>query len=655
MAQTRFSLIFPIAALLILLAAYLPTLQTIPNGSEHYYMIDVGETQIVLNVWGTLHATGYPLYVMTGSALVAALRALGAAPVTAPALVSLLWMALALALLYALALRLTRRVWLASALVLLFGLTRTVWIHAVIAEIYSFGLVLLMLLLVIALWTPPISNRLYWLALIGGFAVAHHRALAMAAPALLYAVWPDIAAEPRKLPRKLIICLLLGLIGFIPYLYLPLREWAGGAWVYGEPGTLAGLWDQFSGREASRFIGAPATLDGLIANFNLINTVLITDLTLPGLIVGLVGLVIGLRTHRRAAITLILSAAVAYAFHVLLYTDVLSALILPILVSVAFGWLFVIGALFNTKALSASSGESIENPSPPPLSHASGERGEKQYNDLPDRTLRRKDAKQFVQNLVAALCLCAFALALFIANFDFIYANTRDETGLETIAVAKGAPPGSTLMIAWGARHFAVGFAKDVLGELPRVTLVDHKADYAAQGGALVTPEYTLYNFPVRWWEERLGAPVYLHAAAPDLVQIDTQPEQLTSEAEPLATADNGVQLISESLVCDSNWLSLKVVWYAPERPTRDLSVFVHLLNAAGEVLTQADQSAPVYGWRPMTTWAAGEVVRDVYPVRPNRLAWMVMQRVRYGLYEQLPTGEFRNLIEREIPVACER
>jgi hypothetical protein len=608
MVYTRSSLIFLIAALL---AAYLPTLQTIPNGSEHYYMIDVGETQIVLNVWGTLHATGYPLYVMTGSALVSALRALGAAPVVAPALVSLLWMALALALMYALACKLTGRVWLASAVVVLFGLTRTVWVHAIIAEIYSFGLVFLILLLLLALWTPPIPNRLYWLALIGGFAVAHHRALAMAAPALIYAVWPDIVAEPRKLPRKLIVCLLLGLIGFLPYLYLPLREWSGAAWVYGEPGTLAGLWDQFSGREASRFIGAPATLDGLIANFSLINSVLITDLTLPGLIIGLVGLVIGLRTHRRAVITLILSAAVAYAFHVLLYTDILSALILPILLSMAFGWLFALEALFNASR------------------------------------------QNRVVNLVVAVCLCASALALFLLNFDFISFHTRDATGLETIEVAKGAPPGSTLMIAWGARHFAVGFAKDVLGDLPDVTLVDHKADYTTREGALVTPEYTFYNFPVSWWEEQLRAPVFLQAIAPYLVQIDTQPEQLSDEAEPLASADNGVQVLAESVTCRESSAILNVTWYAPERPTRDLSVFVHLLNGGGELLAQADESAPVYGWRPMTSWEAGEIVHDVYPIPLDPLT--LMETIRYGLYEQLPTGEFRNLIEREVPLECSR
>jgi len=89
--------------LAILLMAYLTTLQTIPNGSEHYYMIDVGETQNVLNQWGTLHATGYPLYVIVGNILVAGLRVLGVSVATAPGVTSLIYGMIALALIYVLA------------------------------------------------------------------------------------------------------------------------------------------------------------------------------------------------------------------------------------------------------------------------------------------------------------------------------------------------------------------------------------------------------------------------------------------------------------------------------------------------------------------------------------------------------------------------
>jgi hypothetical protein len=83
--------------------------------------------------------------------------------------------------------------------------------------------------------------------------VAHHRAAITLIPALLYAVWPDFLAQRRRLPRMLLISLGLGLMGLLPYLYLPLR--AGADWVYGTPGTWAGFWEQFLAAEYTRFIG----------------------------------------------------------------------------------------------------------------------------------------------------------------------------------------------------------------------------------------------------------------------------------------------------------------------------------------------------------------------------------------------------------------
>ena len=303
-----------LVVLALLLPLYLATLQTIPNGSEHYYMIDVGETQNVLNLWGTLHPTGYPLYVMIGNVLVALLKIVGVSAAAAPGITSLLYGVIALALIYALGVIITSqtRPWLPALMTLLFGLTRTVWVHHVIAEVYTFGLLFLALLLVIALWSGLIRGRVYWLALIGGMGVAHHRALVMAAPALIYAVWPEIkaalvGAKRRLAPtmlRSLVFLaalLLIGLIGFLPYAYLPARADAGAKWVYGEPGSWSGFLDQFWGREAARFIGAPASWDGLLTNVHTINSVLATDLTLPGIATGLLGLLgdIGEKSAKR--------------------------------------------------------------------------------------------------------------------------------------------------------------------------------------------------------------------------------------------------------------------------------------------------------------------------------------------------------------------
>ena len=598
--------------LVILLTVYLPTVQTIPNGSDHYYMIDVGEAQIVLNTWGTLHMTGYPLYVIGGSALVSLLRAPGIAPAAAPALVSLLWGLIALALLYALAVHLTGRIIPAAAVTVLYGLTRTVWIHHVIAEVYTFELLILALLLMLALWRGPVRGRIRWLALVGGIGVGHHRAVAMSAPALLYAVWPELRAAPRRF-RLLVESLLLGLGGlFLPYVYLPLRAHAGAGWVYGEPGTWRGFWEQFLGVEAGRFIGPPDSLAGLLANVDTINTVLITDLTLPGIAAGLVGLLWALRDDRlrRAAITLLLLGAASYGFHVLFYTDVLSALILPVTLALAFGWLFLIVRL-EEAAVRLGQGR-------------------------PARLLWG----------AAALLLAALLLR---QNHSFITGLVRDDSGLQTIAQAAYTPPDATLMLAWGPRYFAVAFAREVdpsLGSdrLRDFTLVDHRAAFwhIVQNGMLVTPPYTFYNQPIPWWQERLGERVVLRAAAPYLVQIDTRPQRPADPPESFG-------VLAERVQCLPGLVALEVTWFTPDVPAEDLSVFVHALDADGALIAQGDQAAPVYGLRPLTGWEAGEAVRDVYPIAVDPAA---VARLRYGLYRRTADG-FDHRYEAELPVNC--
>ncbi len=610
--RDRRSTLALLLALAALLAVYLPTLQTIPNGAEHYFTADVGEVQIVLNTWGTLHSTGYPLYVVLGNLLVGLLRGVGVPPVAAPAAVSLLWGVAALAALYALAVHLTGRVAASAAAVLLLGLTRTVWVHHVVAEIYTFGLLILALLFLLALWRGEVRGRITWLALLGGVGVGHHRALALAAPALLYAAWPALTAQRRRLPRILTVGLTLGLLGLLlPYLYLPLRAWAGARWVYGQPGTWPGFWDQFIGAEAGRYIGLPESWEALRANLELINGVLVTDLTLPGLLAGIGGLLWALRDARlrRAAVALLLSAGAAYAFHVLFYVDVLSALILQVLLAVAFGWLFAVEGLLRLRAGGW-----------------------------------RRHARRAWVTLAAAL-----AITLLAGNWPFVNDLVHNRAGLETIELVAHTPPGATLMLAWGMRYFAAGMARDVdpalaQGRLQAVTLVDHRAGFwrIVAEGMLVTPAYTLYNQPPPWWEERIGGPVYLQAAAPYLVQIDMQPGRLDNPPDSFGPA-------AEAVRCGPAGVILEVTWYTPERPQEDLSVFVHALDADGALIAQSDQAAPVYGWRPLTGWEPGEAVRDVYPlaVDPARV-WAI----RYGLYRVTDEG-FENVYIYNVPVDC--
>lgn len=579
--------------LVVFLLATLPLLQRIPNGSDHYYMIDVGEVQIVLNNWGTLHATGYPLYTILGNLLTDALTALGTPAVVAPAWVSWAWGMLATGLLWRLWARLSGQAWLAVLAVLALLLTRTVWIHMVIAEIYSFGWLLLVVLLGWAL-SPPTSTptqRIYLLALGGGLAVGHHRALLMVAPALLFAVRSDFTSPKRPILEVLVKAFGLGLLGLLPYLYLVIRARMGGAWVYGEPSTWVGLWDQFIGTEASRFIGLPSSWDQFTHNLTLVHAVILTDVHLIGLALGLSGCLMGIvrPRFRHASWTFSISGTVAYAFHVLVYSDVLSALILPILLMLGWGWLMLLVAVWE---------------------HLPG------WN-----------------RALAVLGWAGLSIGLSITHAPFIEQQVNHRAGLETIAQLRPLPTGSTVMLPWGVRHFAAGFARDISGELAHLVVGDHQADYrhAFENGTLYTPEYTRHLYPSAWWENQLGATVLVEVAMPSLVRLYPTATVNPSTNEAF-TSEATLQCVEESLYV---WIT----WQAGETPLADRSVFVHLLDAEGAVLAQDDRFAPVYGWRPFSTFTPFEQVHDLYQLPRMTLA----KTVRFGLYYQDTQGQFVN------------
>ncbi len=623
-----------LVVIFVLSLIYRPTFQTIINGSSHLMMIDVGETQAVLNTWGTLHPTGYPLYVMFGNGMVAVLKMIGVSAATAPALVSWFWGVTALILVYTLVAHLLiqkpQGIFLAAALTFVLGLTRFVWVHNVVAEVYSFTFLLQVLVLSIALWPQPIRHRVLWLALIGGIGVFHHRTIILLAPALLYAAWPDLKPLLRKSPI-LILALVLGLIGFLPYLYLPLRASTDASWVYGEPNHWSNFWDQFNATEAGHFFGWPTSTDAFVQNWHKINDLMLQELGWPAIALGLLGLAVALHNpnYRRAAITLGLALVVNYAFAVTLYTDILASIIIAMNLALALGWLF----LFDT-ALSLHIG-----------SHSR-------------QVIWAYNLSVGLQFALYAAIIAApiyYSAWLYNQNYDFIHGITHDQTGLDTIALAENAPPGSTLMLAWGPRYYAIGFAQDVEHQLTGIRRADHKADFSAliQQGPLVTPEYTFFNQPIAWWENYLGTKIYLRAVAPYLVQIDTAPRLAESPITLPADFDAPIPVIAlnAQVTCTRQYIVLTVDWAATETPSRNLNILVHLLNTDGAVIDQADQSAPIYGWRPMTDWLPNEIVTDVYPLPRHPDG----HSVRFGLYEAISADTYQNYNVQTLPIQCEQ
>jgi hypothetical protein len=604
------------AALLLLgvcalsLIIYAPTMLRQVGGGENPYMDDVGEAQVTLNVWGTLHHSGYPLWTISGNLVVSALRALGVAPEFAPTLHSTLWHMVALSIFFALLLHLSGDLIVTAACTFLLGLARTIWFHAVVPEVYSLNTVFQLSLIALAVWRGiPIHRRLMLLALVGGLGVAHHRLIVLLIPALLYAVlpetWQALRAQPRRTLLTALAALATGVAGFLPYVYLPLRAQAGAIWVYGDPSTWQGFWHEFTGAEAAFLFKLPADLSGALENVNSTLNILWLELSPIGFVLCVAALIAlpCFRRSRRLGTLLWL----VFGAH-LLWLSALHRVVMP--EAVAMGMVAVLMLALGVAWSWLEIG---------------------------------------IRYIVGLQLAALNAIVLIAVGMEFVTALTRDPIGVEAIAAARRIPRDegqAILMLPWGPRHAAVAFSIYVTGENADLRLVKHTADLAAlsREGALYTLRDTFYRFPLAWWRAQLGA-AHLSAPALGVVQISTLPQR----ADDALEVTDGVGLASLRVCRAEGGYLLDVAWAAVRKPERDLSVFVHLLSAERDVpLTQADSIAPVYGWYPTTLWQASERVRDQY--------WLPMAadgtRIALGLYWQREDGAFESFEARQIALS---
>ena len=608
-----------IGVLALLALVYLLTLQRDINGSGHEYMIDVGEIQVALNLWGTIHHTGYPLYTIIGASLVALFRLLGINPAMSASLVSTLFGLAAIGVVYALLLARTARPLLAAALSLALGLTQSYWIHSVVAEVYS----LYVLFVALALWWVFRDERRWemrdWLvaALILGLGVGHHRAVAFIVPGLAVWLLPRLWQDRRRMPLILALGTLVFLATFTLYLYLPLRDRAGARWVYGQPGTWEGFWHEFLGREAQREMDPPHSLADFGTHVGYIAGVLGEQVTWPGLAVGAGGVIALLvrPSSRRFGAALLVGMLAYLGFAFWLPEAVLApAFLMPV-----------------PLLLALAVGEAVAQ-APDPV-----------------RGLRIEWAM--------TLSGLALAAALFLLNRPFVRSLTSDPGGRRTIEHVATLPVDDfdrepILMLPWGGSYFAVSYGRYVTDELEGFTPVDHRADLraiVARGEPLVTLPETFYVFPPGQWNG-WPDPLHLTSVGPGFVQVGDAPLLSADRwpGGPLRDLGNGVALQGYELAdLPGGGLHLILIWQALRTPGTDYSVFVHLARietpaAPEDILAQADLSAPVYGWYPTGRWPAGEVVRDDVIITPPEgyggPLWL-----RVGMYRQREDGSFEN------------
>jgi len=608
----------------VLLLIYSGTLQRDVNGSDHSYMNDVGEIQVALNLWGTIHFTGYPLFTLLGALLTHMLRVVGLSPAAAASAVATMWSLLGLAAAYWLIARVTEGAYeLAALAVLALGLVETLWIHSVVAEVYSFSLFLTSVTLLVAIkLTDHWNERRWWLTVaLLGVGAEHHRLLLLLIPSVFLLAVPALWKRRSNWLTLSLKSVLIFALPFLAYLYLPLRALQGSSWVYGQPGTWDGFWNEFSGWEATTdFIEWPGNLTAWFDDLHFLTSQLQQQLPAIVLLAGIAGLV--WLTWRRTFWTGLgfLAGTFAFMTFVLIFPRAVwpPAVLMPSMLFLMLGLAVLLHRLARI-------------------------------------------APVLRWGVWGGLLL--LSLWLFCTNLPFVHSLVSDRGGRQVIQMLRSLKdanlPGGRNVVAlpWGETFFAAGYGLYVTNELDGFELVDHRADFRSivqREGKIITLAFNLGNWPLYWWADILGEAHY-SSVAPGVAVIS---RDVLYKDIPVGIGfdlGNGILVRAVDLCWEEeDRLGVTIYWEATQRMHSDYRVAVHLISkippeSAQQILDQTDSLNPVGGWYPTSLWTTGEVIRDDYAlvVPPGTRP----AAVRVAMYQLEEGGRFVNTEWLSLPL----
>lgn len=98
--------------------------------------------------------------------------------------------------------------------------------------------------------------------------------------------------------------------------------------------------------------------------------------------------------------------------------------------------------------------------------------------------------------------------------------------------------------------------------------------------------------------------------------------------SSPLAEWDNGIALTAATLHEDASGVTVQTLWQTRAPANRDVTLFVHLLDANGQLVAQQDQPPHL----PASVWLAGEIITDTIIVQMSKSAQWTTAVI--GLYD---------------------
>jgi hypothetical protein len=594
--------------------------------------IDSAEFQQATYSLGVVHPTGYPLYLLLGRAWIALY------PFGDPAfrinLLSAIFAALAVWVLYATVLHLTGNLPASLAASALFAVQAIPWAQAGVAEINTLNTLLTGLAFrTVLLWA---TGRLpvYVPALAYGLAVSHHRTALLYLPVLLVF---GLLALRRGTPRRssaqqVALVALLLVLPFLLYLYIPLRgfttDWYANDW--------QSFWAEVFGESALPVIGGALGRAGLPRLRSLLFGPIFTGV--PGyalLLLGLLGGALAILSARRrqkapdeeplsafrplpsASGFLLYAAAFVVGLAFAMIYDILDVedyLAVPV-----FMWCVLAGG--GVAAILALTGSS---------------------------RLRLPAATRMV--LRASLCTAIVGLVLLtgyrslqrtdprvdFSNFD------RRPFWADVVSTSGQMPAGAILICDWTESNEAK-YLQQVGGWRPDLKVI--VADTLLGGDGLQIDRWLAEKRPVyllgdqasilaRYSAEALGplSKITGRQAATD-VPVMTHPLNRRYGGDILLV---GYTLQPEPpRLSPGGLLKLTLFWKATGPVSERYVVFNHVIDAEGGKVGQLD-GEPGGGTAPTVDWKPGGIVTDSFPISIGAQTAPGSYRLMTGLYTRL-------------------
>lgn len=589
---------------------------------------DAGEFQVAAWRLGLAHPTGYPLYLILGSIWQHLLALVGLTPAYALNMLSALFGAAAVALLY-----LYMVGWLHSPLATrrlaalltatLLAVNFTFWSQNLIAEVYTLHTLFLVLILGVAsqiavhnsrgpeeaLVTSSAARGVILLSFLVGLALTHHAMTLLLLPGIGLVLWQTRRWIHRGKTWGLAILALM--TPLFLYLYIPLRSGPGASpWYHQALGTATltlyqNDWSAFVNFITGRSIAVGfRDLPGALQQLGQAGLLWQLHLLWPGLVLAGLGFYALIRQRNWPLLALTVPFFLLQQIFNLFYAigDIL----------VYYIPLYLVAAIWAGFAADTIGGgaqsfmQATEVPMPPSTGNTS-----------------TPAAARPVLSLGIVLALVLFWLPLQIAMRDFARLDQSSATSVQEQwqAIAAAQPPSNAILVSndrneivplfyWQAVE---GQLRGITGLFPLIAPDERFADIGATVATALTagngqPVYLLKPMP------GLESRFVLAEAMPPLVQVSgpVTPAPLVPVDQPYGP----LRLLGYDWQPSADGVQVTLTWQVQERLAADYTTTVQLFDAADEKVAQND--APPGGvYYPTSLWKPGEVL-----VEQHRLAF---------------------------------